>query len=292
MLPIEQQAIIREIWNNRFNIHSLRPLQSKVTRVTEDHGVLKFHVEHQCIPTPLPFGKDSKEKRKRELRYNLQPLQTVLQERGIRTLSVTKQGSLEEAVKLRLSQLGIHVNEITIEKLSDKKPYYSIQVLKSPCLINESKAKLNIYRDAEDLLNATFVDGDYHTRNKSLSLQVTSYPVGEKYFYASIFAMESFSRYLKINCLENLSFAFYNNEIGAMDDYQQHLTLLSHTPVIKRQFSAGESFELRLKDEATILTYQGEEVVYPALNQKLAILVSNRGLIAKPVQLELTSMEP
>ena len=61
---------------------------------------------------------------------------------------------------------------------------------------------------------------------------------------------------------------------------------------MEHQFSAGESFELRLKDEATILTYQGEEVVYPALNQKLAILVSNHGLIAKPVQLELTSMEP
>ena len=297
MLSSEKQALIREIWNNRFNIHSLRPLQSKVTRVTEDKGILKFHVEHQCVPTALPpeFGKRVEEKRKRELKFRPLSISATLQERQIRGLSIANHLPVEEALILRLKQHGIIIKELTVERTADRKPFYQVKVLKSPYVTTSGEAKLQLYQIAEDLLAADFLDGDYNSKTRLLTLFPTSYLSTDsetvRYFYGSLVSWNRNSNYLKVKFLEDTYLNLYGALVGDLNEYKNHLELMKTESFLSKEFKAEEHFELKFSESETLFIYKGETVVLPPADKRVAFSVTTPGVIARDFKLEITSME-
>ena len=297
MLSSEKQALIREIWNNRFNIHSLRPLQSKVTRVTDDHGILKFHVEHQVIPTPLPevIGKPIQTSRKRELKFRPLSISATLQERRIRSLSIAKHLPIEEALIMRLKQHGILIKELTAERINERKPLYRIQVLKSPYVTTLGDAKLQLYQVGEDLLAADFLDGLYNSKSKLLCLHPTSYQsfneTEMRYFYGSIFSWDRDSDYLKVKFIEDTHLNLYGALVGDLNEYKNHLELMKTQSVLSKEFKAEEHFELKFTESETFFIYKGETLVLPKMDKRIAISVATPNVIARDFKLEITSME-
>lgn len=292
-----QQAIIREIWNSRFKIHSLRPLQSKVTHVTDDKGILKFHVEHQIIPTPFPSEmiKPNHSVRKRELKYRPQPLATALSERGIRSLTVSKHLPIEQALIARLKQYGIIIHELTVEKISDRKPLYLVSVLRSPYLSKGNGVKLTIHLAEEDLLATEFLDGDYNSSNKQLILNPTSYTATDsetiRYFYGSVVGWVRNSDYLKVTVLSDCTLNLYGNPVGDLNDYKSHLELQKTASVLSEEFKVGEHFELKFGKEETLFIKDGEVKSLPAMDKRIALSVVDHLVASRDFKFEITSME-
>lgn len=298
MLSSEKQAIIREIWNSRFNIHSLRPLQSKVTHVTEDNGVPKFHVEHRIIPTPIPAEMIThlESTRKRELKFKPRSLYQTLKERQIRVIAVSKHLPLEEAVIARLRQLGIIIHELTVERVGDKKTLFMVKVLKSPYVSTEDFAKLTIHLTDEDLSATEFLDGDYNNQTKSLQLNPSSYSRltehGIKYFYGSMVSWVRNSNHLKVKVITPCYLNLYGKNVADLNDYKNHLAMDGTIPIFSEKFEAEEHFELRFEEDKTLFTHKGETIELEAVDKRLALSVADNSVVAKNFNLEITSMEP
>lgn len=297
MLSSEKQALIREIWNNRFNIHSLRPLQSKVTRVTEDNGVLKFHVEHQVIPTPLPevMLKPVRDKRKRELKYKPISIEELLKVRQIRNLAIAAHLPMEDALIHRLKQCGIIIKELIVEKLTERKSQYSVKVLKSPYVTTAGLGKLQLYQVAEDLLATEFLDGDYNSKTKLLRLHPTSYLRTSQsevnYFYGSVFSWTRHSDYLKVNILDDMHLNLYGELVGDLNEYKEHIELMKTKAFMSIEFKAGEHFELKFLENETQFIYKGVVTSLPKSEQRIAMSVATPLVVARDFKLEITSME-
>lgn len=297
MLSSEKQALLREMWNNRFNIHSLRPLQSKVTQVSEDLGILKFFVEHQCVPTPLPveFGKPVNEKRKRQLKFRPLSISATLQERQIRSLSIASHLPVEEALIQRLKQHGIIIQELTVERLTDRKPSYLVKVLKSPYVTTTGDVKLQLYVTAEDLLATEFLDGEYNSRSKLLRLLPTSYPSltsdDGRYFYGSMVSWQRHSDYLKVKLMDDTHLNLYGALVGDLNEYKNHLDLLKTEPFLSKEFKSGEHFELKFNENETLFIYAGETISLPKCDKRIAIGVTTTEIVARDFKLEITSTE-
>lgn len=297
MLSSEKQALLREIWNNRFNIHSLRPLQSKVTRVTEDGGVLKFHVEHQCIPSALPseFSKRVTDKRKRELKFKPLSIAATLQERQIRSLSIASHLSVEEALILRLKQHGIIIKELTAERTADRKPFYQVKVVKSPYVTTAGEVKIQLYQIAEDLLAADFLDGDYNSKSRLLRLYPTSYESKDsktiRYFYGSFVSWDRNSNYLKVKVLEDMHLNLYGALVGDLNEYKNHLELMGTESLMSMEFKAEEHFELKFSESETQFIYKGEAHILPPADKRIAFSVTSPNVVVRDFKLEITSME-
>lgn len=296
----EQQSLLREIWNHRFNIHSLRPLQSKVTHVTEEYpDVMKFHIEHRILPSPLPFkAKDEiKAVRRRELKFKAQSIQDTLSARQIRTLSVNKNLPIELAVIERLKQHGIIIGEVEITKIHETKPIYTLKVLRSGYVKQNTVVKLTILQTAEDLLSTEFLDGNFNSKNGEMILYPTSYvKTTDKTisaFYGSLIAWERNNKFLKVTAKEDYLFCFYDVSVGDLNDYNNHLKLRTNQPVIIVSINAGEHFTLQFSEDKTILSTDQGNTDYPLLTERMAMFISNQKTktVASPFRIEITSME-
>lgn len=288
-----QQAIIREIWNNRFHIHSLRPLQSKIVGIhSEFNDVVKFSIEHRILPPPGPFTTDRKGKdvRRRELKFRPVEFRDLLRVKRIRALTLNRHVDLKKAMTLRLAQHGITVSDVLVDKIEGSKPLYLVRVLKSPYII-PGVVKLPITFSDEDLLATEFLDGHYNPKTNRMTLAVTSYPAEDGYVYGSLVDWYRHQDQLKITSHGDYQLKLYSVAEGNLSDYEEQLKLLAQPTVFEINLKENEQVTVKFIDGQTHLYQNDQTQSFEVIPNRIACLFTHKSMISESIVVDMTSTE-
>jgi len=288
-----QQAILREIWNNRFQIHSLRPLQSKIVGVHSEYDcVTKFHIEHRILPPPGHFNQPIEGSliRRRELKFRPVEFRNLIKAKRINTLTINRHVPIEQAVISRLAQHGIILNEVMVEKIEGTKPLYLIRAMKSPYVI-AGTVKLPIAFSDEDLLATDFLDGHYNQKTGRLTLAVTSYPDEDGYVYGSLVGWERRAKQLQITARGNCTLKLYSVVDTDLSDYEEHLKLIAKPVIFEINMQENEQVVVEFNEGNTTLRSSNGEEIYSEAKNRIACLFTHRSMISNSIVVDMTSTE-
>lgn len=294
MLSRKKELVIREIWNNRFRIHSLRPLQSSIRQVSQENsGVTKFHVNHVILAPPIPveFIKLNETTRKRELKSKLISLREIFQLQQIKALTVSEHLPLREAILTRLKQHDIIVTDIGIESLNQNKQLYQLNVLKSPFVNTKDNVRTVIKTSKEDLLGATVLDGVYQSKTSMACLNVTPYPINGRVQYGSMLSWSRFSDKLRVKLNSAISFKLYNTE-NQPDELEQQLVLLEQSAIFESiDHELGNDLLFNFGNDNTILIAGDKVITLPRMNGNITCLFYSDNVSPDKLEIELSSTE-
>lgn len=288
-----QQAILREIWNNRFQIHSLRPLQSKIVGVHYEYDcVTKFHIEHRILPPPGHFNQPIEGSliRRRELKFRPVEFRDLIKAKRINTLTINRHVPIEQAVISRLAQHDIILNEVMVEKIEGTKPLYLIRAMKSPYVI-AGTVKLPINFSDEDLLATDFLDGHYNQKTGRLTLAVTSYPDEDGYVYGSLVGWERRAKQLQITARGNCTLKLYSVVDTDLSDYEEHLKLIAKPVIFEINMQENEQVVVEFNEGNTTLRSSNGEEIYSEAKNRIACLFTHRSMISNSIVVDMTSTE-
>ena len=288
-----QQAILREIWNNRFQIHSLRPLQSKIVGVhSEFDSVTKFHIEHRILPPPglLNPPVEGSLIRRRELKFRPVEFRDLIKAKRINTLTINRHVPIEQAVIARLAQHGIILNEVMVEKIEGTKPLYLIRALKSPYVI-AGTVKLPITFSDEDLLATDFLDGHYNQKTGRLTLAVTSYPGEVSNVYGSLVGWARRAKRLQITARGNCTLKLYSVVDADLSDYEEHLKLIAKPVIFEINMQENEQVVVEFNEGNTTLRSSRGEEIYSEAKSRIACLFTHQSMISNSIVVDMTSTE-
>lgn len=291
----KKDAVIREIWNARFRIHSLRPLQSVVKRVNQDlNSVTKFYIDHRILPMPIPaefYTGTEQTSRRRELKHKLISLKEIMQLQQIRALTVSSHLPIEQAIIERLRQHDIFITDLKVTLLNAQKQLYELEVLKSPFVNTIDTAKINVKLVDESLLATDFLDGSYQSKISLMNLNVTPYSVDQKIRYGSLVAWKRHSSKLKLTPTIKVSLRLYSVE-DSVQTYDEHQKLIGTEPTVQLiDIEAGTQIELQFLENETILKKDSETIHLPAVGDRIACFFYTNSVSPERISVELSSLE-